>query len=144
MTSPVWAKAATIVARVIFAGVFGLAMSFKFMDINMTAAAIGSIGLPFALPLACIAAVFELGLVLAFLTGAFFTEAALAAAAYVLYLAFSFHGPSHWAASQDEFGFFVDHFSFIAGLLLAAAHGHGALALKLHLLPRRQAAAVHA
>jgi uncharacterized membrane protein YphA (DoxX/SURF4 family) len=144
MTSPVWAKAATIVARVIFAGVFGLAMSFKFMDINMTAAAIGSIGLPFALPLACIAAVFELGLVLAFLTGAFFTEAALAAAAYVLYLAFSFHGPSHWAASQDEFGFFVDHFSFIAGLLLAAAHGPGALALKLHLLPRRQAAAVHA
>jgi uncharacterized membrane protein YphA (DoxX/SURF4 family) len=144
MHSPVWAKAATIVARVIFAGVFGLAMSFKFMDINMTAAAIGSIGLPFALPLACIAAVFELGLVLAFLTGAFFTEAALAAAAYVLYLAFSFHGPSHWAASQDEFGFFVDHFSFIAGLLLAAAHGPGALALKLHLLPRRQAAAVHA
>jgi uncharacterized membrane protein YphA (DoxX/SURF4 family) len=144
MHSPVWANAATIVARVIFAGVFGLAMSFKFMDINMTAAAIGSIGLPFALPLACIAAVFELGLVLAFLTGAFFTEAALAAAAYVLYLAFSFHGPSHWAASQDEFGFFVDHFSFIAGLLLAAAHGPGALALKLHLLPRRQAAAVHA
>ena len=144
MHSPVWAKAATIVARVIFAGVFGLAMSFKFMDINMTAAAIGSIGLPFALPLACIAAVFELGLVLAFLTGAFFSEAALAAAAYVIYLAFSFHGPSHWAGSQSEFGFFVDHFSFTAGLLFAAVHGPGALALKLRLLPRRQATVVHA
>ena len=144
MTSPVWAYAATIVARLIFAGVFAMAVSFKFMDINMTAAAIGSIGLPFALPLACLAAVFELGLVLAFLTGAFFTEAALAAAAYVLYLAFSFHGPASWAGSQAEFGFFVDHFSFIAGLLLAAAHGPGALALKLHLLPQRQATAVHA
>ena len=144
MTSPVWANAATIVARLIFAGVFAMAMSFKFMDINMTAAAIGSIGLPFALPLACIAAVFELGLVLAFLTGAFFSEAALAAAAYVIYLAFSFHGPSHWAGSQAEFGFFVDHFSFTAGLLFAAVHGPGALALKLRLLPRRQATAVPA
>ena len=145
MTSPVWANAATIVARVIFAGVFGLAMSFKFMDINMTASAISSIGLPFALPLACIAAVFELGLVLAFLTGAFFREAALAAAAYVLFLAFSFHGPATWAASQSEFGFFVDHFSFIAGLLLAAVHGPGAIALKLHLLPQaRHASQAHA
>jgi uncharacterized membrane protein YphA (DoxX/SURF4 family) len=144
MNSPAWANAATIVARVIFAGVFGLAMSFKFMDINMTAGAISSIGLPFALPLACIAAVFELGLVLAFLTGAFFREAALAAAAYVLFLAFSFHGPATWAASQSEFGFFVDHFSFIAGLLLAAAHGPGAFALKLHLLPNRTGSAAHA
>lgn len=144
MTSPVWANAAIIIARVIFAGVFAMAMAFKFMDINGTAAAIGSIGLPFTLPLACIAAVFELGLVLAFLTGAFFSEAALAAAAYVIYLAFSFHGPSHWAGSQAEFGFFVDHFSFTAGLLFAAVHGPGALALKLRLLPRRTTSAVHA
>lgn len=140
-TSPVWANAATIVARVIFAGVFAMAMAFKFMDIHMTAGAIASIGLPFSLPLAGLAAFFELGLVLAFLTGAFFTEAALAAAAYVLFLAFSFHGPAHWAGNQDEFGFFVDHFSFIAGLLFAAVHGPGALAVKLHLIPRRDWAA---
>ena len=38
---------------------------------------------------------------------------------------FAFHGPSHWAANQDEFGFFVDHFTFLAGLLFAAAHGPG-------------------
>ena len=144
MTSPIWSNTATIVARVIFAGVFGMAMAFKFMDINMTAGAISSIGLPFALPLAWIAAFFELGLVLAFLTGAFFREAALAAAAYVLFLAFSFHGPANWA-NQTEFGFFVDHFSFIAGLLLAAVHGPGAIALKLHLLPRAHSSAhVHA
>ena len=144
MTSPIRSNTATIVARVIFAGVFGMAMAFKFMDINMTAGAISSIGLPFALPLAWIAAFFELGLVLAFLTGAFFREAALAAAAYVLFLAFSFHGPANWA-NQTEFGFFVDHFSFIAGLLFAAVHGPGRLALKLHLLPQAHpATAVHA
>lgn len=145
MKSPVWTTAATIVARIIFAGVFGMAMSFKFMDIHATAGAIASIGLPFALPLACVAAVFELGLVLALLTGAFFREATLAAAAYVLFLAVSFHGPATWAASPAEFGFFVDHFSFIAGLLFAAAHGPGALALKLHLIPQsRRIATVHA
>jgi putative oxidoreductase len=29
------------------------------------------------------------------------------------------------AANKDEFGFFVDHFTFIAGLLFAAAYGPG-------------------
>ena len=58
-------------------------------------------------------------------------EAALLAGAYVIFLGFSFHGPSHWAKSQDEFGFFVDHFTFLAGLLFAAVHGPGpALSLK--------------
>lgn len=135
-TSPAWANAATIVGRVIFAGVFAMAMAFKFMDIHMTAAQIEMVGLPFPLLLACCAAVFELGLVLAFLTGAFMTEAALAAAAYVLFLAFAFHGPAHWTGNQMEFGFFVDHFSFIAGLLFAAAHGPGAFAVRLHMLSR--------
>ena len=78
-----------------------------------------------SLPLAWIAAIFELALVLAFLTGAYFSEAALLAAAYVLFLAFAFHGPSHWQGNQAEFGFFVDHFTFVAGLLFAAVHGPG-------------------
>jgi uncharacterized membrane protein YphA (DoxX/SURF4 family) len=59
------------------------------------------------------------------LTGAYFSEAAFLAAAYALMLAFAFHGPSHWNGSQTEFGFFVDHFTFIAGLLFAATHGPG-------------------
>ena len=58
-----------------------------------------------------------------FLSGAFFSEAALLAAVYVLFLAFAFHGPSHWEGNQAEFGFFVDHFTFIAGLLFAAVKG---------------------
>jgi uncharacterized membrane protein YphA (DoxX/SURF4 family) len=63
--------------------------------------------------------------VLAFLTGAFFSEAALLAGIYVIFLAFAFHGPSLWKENQGEFGFFVDHFTFLAGLLFAAAHGPG-------------------
>jgi uncharacterized membrane protein YphA (DoxX/SURF4 family) len=47
------------------------------------------------------------------------------AAAYVVFLAFGFHGPSHWAANQDELGFFIDHFTFAAGLLFAAGCGPG-------------------
>ena len=126
-----WKTAAILVARVIYAAAFIMAVSFKLMDINGTAGYISSVGLPFPLILACLAALFELALIASFLTGAFFSEAALLAAAYVLFLAFSFHGPAHWVASQAEFGFFVDHFTFIAGLLFAAVHGPGRVAVHL-------------
>lgn len=116
---------AILAARLIFAGVFLMAAAFKFAGMAETAAYIAAAGFPFSLPLAWIAAIFELALVLAFLTGAYFSEAALLAAAYVLFLAFAFHGPSHWQGNQAEFGFFVDHFTFVAGLLFAAVHGPG-------------------
>ena len=114
-----------LVARLIFAAVFAMAAAFKFMGMADTAAYIAAAGFPFPLFLAWVAAIFEVALVLAFLTGAFFSEAALLAAAYVLFLGFAFHGPSHWSASHAEFGFFVDHFTFIAGLFFAAVHGPG-------------------
>ncbi len=126
-----WKTVAILAARLIFAAVFIMAVSFKLMDINATAGYIGSIGLPFANILAWLAALFELALIASFLTGAFFSEAALLAAAYVLFLAFSFHGPAHWAGNQAEFGFFTDHFTFIAGLLFAAVHGPGRFAVHL-------------
>ena len=62
---------------------------------------------------------------IAFLTGAFFSEAALLAAVYVIFLGFAFDGPSRWSGNQAEFGFFVDHFTFLAGLLFAAVQGPG-------------------
>jgi uncharacterized membrane protein YphA (DoxX/SURF4 family) len=123
-------KVAILVARVIFAGAFFIAMFFKFTGIGDTATAIASIGFPFPLFFAWVAAFFELGLALAFLTGAFFTEAAILAAAYVLFLGFAFHGPSAWHGNPMEFGFFVDHFVFIAGLLYAAVHGPASPALR--------------
>ncbi len=116
---------AIIVARLIFAAAFAMAAGFKFAGMQMTADYIAAAGFPIPLVLAWLAAFFEVALVLGFLTGAFFTETALLAAVYVVFLAFAFHGPSRWAGNQMEFGFFVDHFTFLAGLLFAAVHGPG-------------------
>ena len=129
---------AILIARLIFAGVFVMATTFKFIDIPTTAGYIASAGFPFPLFLAWCAAIFEVGLAAAFLSGAFFTEAAVLAGVYVVFLAFAFHGPSHWEGNQAEFGFFVDHFTFLAGLLYAAVHGPGdKLAMQHGLIWRR-------
>jgi uncharacterized membrane protein YphA (DoxX/SURF4 family) len=138
-STPVWRSIAVLVARLIFAAVFLMAAGFKFADMGGTAGFIASAGFPFPLFLAWIAAIFEVLLVIGFLTGAFFAEVALVAAAYVLFLAFAFHGPSRWEGdlAQFEFGFFVDHFTFIAGLLFAAAHGPGRWAMRRLLIGRR-------
>jgi uncharacterized membrane protein YphA (DoxX/SURF4 family) len=119
--------AASLIARLIFAFVFGMAAAFKFAFVGMdaTAAEIAGAGFPFPLLLAWVAAFFEAALAVAFLTGLFFTEAAIVAIAYVLFLGFSFHGPDRWGANPMEFGFFIDHFTFVAGLLFAAVHGPG-------------------
>ncbi len=133
---------AILIARLIFAGAFAMAAAFKFAGMPDTASYIAAAGFPFPLLLAWLAAIFELALVLALLTGAFFSEAALLAGIYVIFLAFSFHGPSHWQGNQAEFGFFVDHFTFLAGLLYAAVHGPGSvLAVRKGLIWREEVAA---
>jgi len=120
-----WAVMAIFIGRLIFAAIFAMAAAFKFIGMESTASYIAAAGFPFPLLLAWVAAMFETALVISFLTGAYFPEAALLAAAYVLFLAFAFHGPTRWPSNQTEFGFFVDHFTFIAGLLFAAVHGPG-------------------
>src|SRR5438309_7785856 len=119
--------AAILIARLIFAFVFGMAAAFKFklIGIDATAAEIAKAGFPIPVLLAWVAAFFEVALAIGFLTGLFFREVAVVTIAYVLFLAFSFHGPDHWSNNPMEFGFFVDHFLFIAGLLFAAVHGPG-------------------
>lgn len=131
--------AAILIARLIFAAVFALAASFKFAAMGMTAQEIAGAGFPMPDLLAWLAAIFEVALILAFLTGAFFTEACLLAIVYVLFLAFSFHGPNRWSGNPMEFGFFVDHFTFTAGLLFAAVHGPGSvLVLRWSLINRNR------
>jgi putative oxidoreductase len=126
-----------VVARLIFAATFAIAVWFKYTGMEATAGYIASVGFPIPMVLAWLAAIFETALIIAFLTGAFFSEAALLASVYVLVLAFTFYGPSHWQASQTDFGFFVNHFTFIAGLLFAAVHGPGPAALRLGILWNR-------
>jgi putative oxidoreductase len=122
---PKWQTAAILIGRLIFAGAFLMAVSFKFAGMQATADYISTAGFPFSYLLAWLAAIFESVLVICFLTGAFFSEACLLAGLYVIFLAFAFHGPSLWAGNQAEFGFFVDHFTFLAGLLFAAVNGPG-------------------
>jgi putative oxidoreductase len=134
-----WRAIAVIVGRLIFAAVFVMAAVFKFLGMEATAGYIASAGFPFPLFLAWVAAIFETLLIIGFLTGAYFSEVCLLAALYVLFLAFAFHGPSHWGTEpqqQAEFGFFVNHFTFIAGLLFAAAHGPGKWAVRKTLIGR--------
>lgn len=138
-TAPAWRAVATLVGRLVFAAVFLMAAAFKFTGIGMTAGYIESAGFPFPLFLAWVAAIFELLLVICFVTGAFFAEAALLAAVYIVFLAFAFHGASHWGEDpmgQMEFGAFISHFPFAAGLLFAAAHGPGKWAMKTTLIGR--------
>ena len=131
--------AAILVARLIFAGVFALAAIFKFAAMGMTAQEIAGAGFPVPYLLAWLAAIFEVALILGFLTGAFFTETCVLAILYVLFLGFAFHGPARWGANPMEFGFFVDHFTFTAGLLFAAVHGPGrTLALRWSLIDRNR------
>jgi putative oxidoreductase len=129
--------AAILLARLIFAGFFLMAALLKFRGMDGTTHYIAAAGFPFPLLLAWVAASFEVALALAFLTGAFFSEAAVLAAIYVVFLAFTFHGPAHWKGNQAEFGFFIDHFTLMAGLLFAAVHGPGErLAIRRSLLGR--------
>jgi len=131
---------AILVARLIFAGAFAMAAFFKFAGMEDTAGYIASIGFPAPLFFAWVAAFFEVALVAAFLSGAFFSEAALLAGVYVIFLAFAFHGPAAWESNQMEFGFFIDHFVFLAGLLYAAVHGPGKrLAVRAGFLERSDA-----
>jgi len=118
---------AIIVARLIFGLDFAMAATFKFklMGMDATAAQIAAAGFPVPMLLAWVAAFFEVALAIAFLTGLFFREAAIVAAAYVLFLGFSFHGADRWAGNPMEFGLFITHFIFLAGLLFAAVHGPG-------------------
>jgi putative oxidoreductase len=117
---------ALLIARLTMAAMFAMACVFKFSGIGMMAQYIASAGFPLATLLAWLAAFFELALVICFLTGAFFREACLLAAAYVIFLGFAFHGPSHWTdPAMLEFGAFVSHFPFAAGLLFAAVLGPG-------------------
>jgi uncharacterized membrane protein YphA (DoxX/SURF4 family) len=124
-TEPKWQTVAILLGRLIFAGIFLMGAGFKYADMNATAGYIAAAGFPLSYLLAWLAAIFECALVFCFLTGAFFSEASLIAGVYVIFLGFTFHGPSHWAGNQMEFGFFLNHFTFLAGLLFAAAKGPG-------------------
>ena len=119
-----WQDAAVLIGRIVFAALFAMGASFKFMGMEGTAQYIAGAGFPFPLFLAWCAAIFETLLVIAFLTGAFFAEAGVLGAIYVVFLGFAFHWPNA-QSTQDQVGAFINHFTFMAGLLFAAVNGPG-------------------
>ena len=108
-----WRIAAIVIARLIFALVFIMAVSFKLMNIDGTAAYIAAVGFPMSTLLAWLAALLELALIACFVTGAFFSEAALVAAAYVLLLV-----PHIVSWFPGRKAFLVQGMQPLAGLLL--------------------------
>ncbi len=128
-----WKTAALLLARFVMAALFALGFVGKLAMSGMMAEEIAKAGFPFPMLLNWMAAALELGIILAFLTGAYFREASLLATAYVIFLAFAFHFTSHWTDEKGlEFGAFVSHFPMAAGLLYMAVHGPGEkLAMKL-------------
>lgn len=126
-SEPGWAAIAILVGRLIFLAFFIMAFIFKLMNIGGTAGYIASAGFPSPTVLAWLAVVFEVLLVLGFLTGAYFAETCLLAGLYISFLGLAFHGPSYWEGEfgQHEFRAFLLHVTLVAGLLFAAAHGPG-------------------
>lgn len=124
-----WHSYGLFAGRLIIAFVFFMAAWFKFSMMDMTVGQIAMIGFPFPEFFAWVAAILEVLLGLAFLTGFKFKEAAFVAMPYILFLAFAYHGPSMWEGEmgQYEIGFFVDHFIFVAALLYMLAHGPGGM-----------------
>lgn len=70
-----------LLARLIFAAVFAMAATFKFLGMDATATYIAAAGFSMPLTLAWVAAFFEVALLIALLTGAYFSYAAYLAGA---------------------------------------------------------------
>jgi len=124
-SGPSWAAIAILVGRLIFLVFFIMAFFFKVTNIAGTAGYIASVGFPNPTVLAWLAVVFEVLLVLGFLTGAYFAETCLLVGLYVAFLGVTFHGPSYWQGEfgQHEFRAFLLHGTMVAGLLFAAGPG---------------------
>lgn len=111
-----WQVAATLASRLILAAIFLMAGTFKFIDLNATAALISQLGLPLARPLGVAAGIFEVAVAVSLIRGRLLVPLSLMGAVYVLGLGVLFHGPAMWT-NPLEFAIFTYHFVFIAALL---------------------------
>lgn len=120
ITGSRWKHVAALAARLILAAVFLMAASFEAVDFQGTASTIALAGFPLPGLCAVAAAILEVAIAISMLTQRLLAPIALIGAAYVLFLGVTFHGPSQWQRDHREFVIFIDHFIFVAGLLLAA------------------------
>lgn len=128
-----------LVGRVLLAAIFIVSGLAKFGDIAGTAGYIASVGLPAAMPLAVLAAIFETLAGLAILAGFFTRHAAWLLAAFCVFTAFVFHGgaiampdfPDAANAMLTQFNqvMMMKNLTIAGGLLVLSIAGPGAWSL---------------
>ena len=114
----------TLLARILVGGMFLFAGVTKVMGIDTTASMIDGAGLPLAMLLAWVVAVFEIVAGAALIVGYRFKDAALALAIFTILASFVFHGPSTWEQAPQML-FFMKNMGIVAALLYMAAYGPG-------------------
>lgn len=114
----------TLIARVLVGGMFVFAGVGKVTGIDATAGTIGDAGLPLAMLLAWLVALFEIIAGVALVVGYRFKDAALALAVFTIVVSFIFHGPNAWDQAPQML-FFMKNMGVVAALLYMAAYGPG-------------------
>lgn len=110
------------VGRIIMGAFFVLAALNKLMNVEGTAMAIESIGFPAGTLFAILTIILLLGAGGALLIGLYPKPAALALAAFVLFVSFPYHGPQLWADDPMQQIMFMKNMVIFGSLLFMAAH----------------------
>ncbi len=108
--------------RIVMGAFFVLAGVGKLMDVAGTAGYIESVGFPAGMLLAVLAIALEIGAGGALLIGFQPKLAALALAAFTLFISFPFHGPGTWAENPMQQIMFMKNIAIVGALLFMAAH----------------------
>ena len=123
--------ATLFVARICLASLFLWSGGQKMMNLHGAGMWAASVGVPFAMQLMPLAAVFEIGTALMLVTGWRAREAAAALAAWIIVLGPLFHqfwnAPPHmWQVMVDDF---FHHIVMFGGMVYLAVFGPGAWSL---------------
>jgi putative oxidoreductase len=128
-----------LVARILISAIFIVSGAAKFADIGQTAGMIAQAGLPASMPLAWLAAAFELLTGLALLAGFVTRYAALLLALFCLFTAYVFHSGAINVATfsdaanamltQFNQGMMMKNLAMAGGLLALSIVGAGAWSL---------------
>lgn len=108
--------------RILMGLFFLMAGIGKIADISGTAGYIESAGFSMGVVLATLTIIVEVGGGLMLITGFYGKYAALALAAFVLFVSFPFHGPSMWAENPMQQIMFMKNIAIAGALLFMAAH----------------------
>lgn len=114
----------TLIARILVGGMFLFAGVTKLTGIETTAGMVEGAGIPLAMAVAWLVAIFEVVAGAALIVGYRFKDAALALAIFTVVASFLFHGPASWEEAPQML-FFMKNMGIVAALIYMAAYGAG-------------------